>query len=46
MSNTEEYDKVTYKKYKLYCLLERQELVERGCEVDFQMISFENFVKK
>lgn len=46
MNNTEEYDKVSYKKYKSYCILECQELRERGCEVDFQTLSFENFVKK
>jgi hypothetical protein len=43
---TDEYDKVAYKKYKAYGYLERQELVERGCEVDFQTPSFEQFVKR
>ena len=44
--NTIEYDKVSYKKYKAYCYLELQELVEGGADVDFQMISFDNFLKK
>lgn len=44
--NTAEYDKVAYKKYKAYCYLERQELIEKGCEVDFQMLSFKEFVKR
>lgn len=44
--NSEEYDKLAYKKYKAYCYLNRQELIEQGYEVDFQMISFEQFVKR
>ena len=44
--NTDEYDKIAYKKYKAFCYLEREELIDRGCEVDFQMISFEEFVEK
>lgn len=44
--NTIEYDKIAYKKYKAYCYAERDELLERGCEVDFKMISFEQFMKK
>jgi hypothetical protein len=44
--NTTEYDKVSYKKYKAYCLMERQELVDNGADVDFQMISFDEFLKK
>lgn len=44
--NPEEYDKLAYKKYKAYCYLNRQELIEQGYEVDFQMISFEQFVNR
>jgi hypothetical protein len=41
-----EYDKLSYKKYKHYCFLEREELVENGCDVDFQLMSLEEFIKK
>ena len=44
--NRDEYDKIAYKKYKAYCYLELEELWERGCEVDFQLPSFEQFVKR
>jgi hypothetical protein len=45
-NNIEEYDMVAYKKYEAYCLLNRQELLDKGCEVDFQIISFEKFRKR
>ena len=44
--NRDEYDKIAYKKYESYCYAERAELLDRGCEVDFQMISFEQFIKR
>lgn len=44
--NTTEYDKVSYKKYKAYWHMERQELVESGADVDFQILSFDEFLKK
>ena len=44
--NTIEYDKVSYKKYKAYSYIEREELVENGADVDFQMLSFDGFLKK
>jgi hypothetical protein len=46
MNNIESYDMVAYKKYETYCRLNVQELREKGCDVDFQMISFETFRKK
>ena len=42
----DEYDKIAYKKYEAYCYAERAELLDRGCEVDFQMITLEQFIKK
>jgi hypothetical protein len=44
--NRDDYDKVAYKKYNAYCYLERAELIDKGYEVDFQMPSFEQFVKR
>ena len=44
--NTTEYDKVSYKKYKAYSYIEREELVENGADVDFQMLSFDKFLEK
>lgn len=44
--NTKEYDKVAYKKYKAYCLLEWEELVKKGCDVECRIPTFEEFMKR
>jgi hypothetical protein len=46
MNNTIEYDKISYKKYQFFCQKEREELIEKGADVDFQMLSFNDFVKR
>lgn len=46
MSDTKEYYRIAYKKYKAYCHLNVQEMRENEREVDFQMFSFEQFIKK
>lgn len=44
--NTTEYDKVAYKKYEAFRYIERRELIEQGCDVDFPKVSFEQFMNE
>lgn len=48
MNNTAEYDKIAYKKYEAYCRLNREEMREMypDADIDFQLLSFDGFLKK
>ena len=46
--NRTQYDELSYKKYKAFCYLEREELRDENpyADIDFQLLSFGDFVKR
>lgn len=40
------YWKISYKKYLAYCRLNREELLDKGCEVDFYVQIVTNKLKR